>query len=244
VYLNYRFASQLFSFYNFVISQLIFFTRDFLTIFNMSKNNLPLKTAKLVTIILFLYCHQSYAQNNDKEAYKKFAIEAGGNISNMNFNKGVPAPPSHIQSAWNAGVLVGVVLQVPLAQNLFLKPGYYYLRRNGEDKSIQTKYANDYFSLPILLKYKLSSLLDVLAGPQVELLIHSNSYNNSIKTNITHDVEERSIAATAGFDVHLIQSFYLSARYLLGFNHVGIGQRSNPKEFKYEAASLAVGFEF
>lgn len=210
----------------------------------MSKNSFTLKTAKLVAIMLFLYCHHSYAQGNDKEGYKKFAIEAGANLSNMNFNKGVPAPPSHIQSAWNAGILAGVVLQVPLGHNVFLKPGYYYLRRNGEDKSIQTKYANDYFSLPILLKYKLSSLLDVLGGPQIELLIHSNSYSNSIKTNITHDVEERSIAAAAGVDVHLIQSFYISARYLLGFNHVGIGQRSNPKEFKYEAASLAVGFEF
>lgn len=198
-----------------------------------------------VLVIALLFCfQQSFAQNNMDESDKKFAIEAGANYSNMNFNEGYPTPSPPIESSWKAGVSVGIFFKIALAGNLSLQPGYFYIRRNGADKSIDTKYTNDYFAFPLLLKYKLSPLIDIVAGPQAGLLIHSNSYNNGVKTDITHDVEERSVSATAGFNIHFLQSFYMAARYLQGFNHIGIGQRSNPKEFKYQEASLMVGFEF
>lgn len=199
---------------------------------------------KVLVIALLFCCQQSAAQNNMDESYKKFSIEAGANYSNMNFNEGYPTPSPLIGSSWKAGVSAGVFFKIALAGNLSLQPGYFYIRRNGADKSIDTKYVNDYFAFPLLLKYKLSPLIDIVAGPQAGLLIHANSYNNGIKTDITHDVEERSISGTAGFNIHFLQSFYIAARYLQGFNHIGIGQRSNVKEFKYQEASLMVGFEF
>lgn len=199
---------------------------------------------KVLTIALLFCFQQSFAQNNADESYKKFAIEAGTNYSNMNFNEGYPTPSPAIASSWQLGLSAGIFFKIPLVENLSLQPGYFYIRRNGTDKSINIKYANDYFAFPLLLKYKLSSLIAIVVGPQAELLIHANSYNNGVKTDITHDVEERSISATAGFNIYFLQSFYIAARYLQGFNHIGIGQRSNVKEFKYQEASLTVGFEF
>lgn len=198
-----------------------------------------------VLIIALLFCfQQSFAQNNADKPFKKFAIEAGANYSNMNFNEGYPTPSPLIASSWKTGMTAGIFFKIDLAENLLLQPGYFYIRRNGADKSIDTRYATDYFAFPLLLKYKLGSLIDIVAGPQAGLLIHANSYSNGIKTDITHDVEERSISATAGFNIHFLESFYIAARYLQGLNHIGIGQRSNVKEFKYQEASLTVGFDF
>ena len=211
----------------------------------MARKNTASTSATILIVFLLFYSNKSFAQKVEEVPYKKFAIEAGANFSNMNFNKGVPPPSSPVPSSWMAGISVGISLKVPLAQNLFLEPGYFYIHRNGMDESANIKYSNDYCSLPVLLKYKIFSFMDVVGGPQAELLIHANASDNATVTNITNDVEERSIIATVGFDVHVIPSFYIATRYLQGLNHIGIGQRSvNVKEFKYESASLTIGFEF
>lgn len=197
----------------------------------------------IVLLLLCFYTNAIGAQSNNTSS-KKFAIEAGANFSNMNFNKGVPAPLQPVASSWKAGPSFGLLLQVPLSDHLFLQPGYYYQRRNGADKRTVITYANDYCALPLLLKYKASSLLDIVAGPQLELLVHASATNNGEKTNITHDVEERGIAVTGGVNIHVISSFYIAARYIHGLNHIGIGQRSVINEFKYEGAMLSVGYEF
>ncbi|HEY5370751.1 MAG TPA: porin family protein [Hanamia sp.] len=198
----------------------------------------------LLVILLLLCGLQSCAQNNIDEPYYKFAFEAGANYSTMNFSKGVPAPATPIENSWKPGISAGIFFKIPLSSNLFLQPGYFYIHRNGTDKSVNTYYSLDYFSFPLLIKYKISRLIDVVAGPQADLLIHANSFYNDIKTDITHDTEERGIGATAGFNIHFLKSLYISGRYMQGLNHIGIGQRSDPKEFKYQEASLLIGFSF
>jgi hypothetical protein len=202
-------------------------------------------TRLIILAIVLLFCgRRSSAQTYTDEPYNKFAVEAGANYSNMNFNMGYPTPATPIENSWKPGISAGIFFKIPLSRNLFLQPGYFYIRRNGVDKSIDTAYALDYFAFPLLLKYKISSLIDIFAGPQADLLIHANSFSNGIKTDITHDTEERSISATAGFNLHFLKSFYFSARYLQGLNHIGIGQRSNVKEFKFQEVSLLIGFAF
>lgn len=76
------------------------------------------------------------------------------------------------------------------------------------------------------------------------MLTHAKSDSNGIKNNITHDVEERSIGVEVGVDVQLVNSLFLSARFFKGLNHIGIGQRSDIKEFKYEIVNLSIGITF
>ncbi len=156
----------------------------------------------------------------------------------------MPAPSQPVGSSWKAGPSFGVLLQVPLTDNFFLQPGYYYQRRNGADERTVTSYANDYCVLPLLLKYKASSLIDIVAGPQLELLIHANAEKNGVKENITHDVEERGVAAVGGLNIHVSSSFYIAGRYVYGLNHINIDKRFTVNEFKYEGATLSIGYEF
>ncbi len=162
----------------------------------------------------------------------------------MNFNKGEPPPAVPVKASWQTGITLGFLVRVPLAGNLFLQPEYAYTERQGSDGSISTNYKLDYFSLPVLLNYRCTPVVSLLAGPQVELLVHATAKNAGVSSNITHDTEERSIAATAGIEVTIKKILFVSARYLQGFNHIGIGQRSSVKEFKYQAVNLTAGIRF
>lgn len=134
---------------------------------------------------------------------------------------------------------------MPLVKNLFLQPEYAFTQRNGSDESLGIDYRMDYLSMPILLAYRISPRFSLLAGPQLELLIDAQATpQGGTAKSITHDVEERSISLTGGLEADLFRSFFLSARYLQGLNHVGIGQRSDVKEFKYQAVQLTAGVRF
>jgi Outer membrane protein beta-barrel domain len=199
----------------------------------------------LLSIIASFIFSFLFAQERQPASKVQFGFVAGASISNMNFNKGVPAPATPIGRTWKAGVSLGFLINVPLVEKLFLQPGYYYIQRNGGDKSTGIGYQVDYLSLPVLLKYSVTPVISVLAGPEGSLLISARQNNNGVKTTITDDFEERSIGATGGIDIALKNNFLISARILEGLNHIGIGQGSaNLKEFKYESASLSIGIAF
>ena len=218
-------------------------TSNSLTINANSKYKMIKAFKILLFTLIILHSPQSFAQSND-EPFKKFQIVAGVNAANMNFNKGVPVPASHISPSFKTGFTFGVLINISLADNILLQPGYYFSQRNGADKSTATDYSMNYLSLPVLLSYNISPSIAVAAGPQVEILISAKNKNNGVSNNITHDTEERSIGLTAGIDFNPFHSFLISARYMHGLNHIGIGQRSNIKEFKFEVVNLMLGFAF
>ncbi len=187
----------------------------------------------------------SFLLAQDKSSPRvSFAIVVGANASNMNFNKGVPAPATPIDRTWKSGLSLGFLIDVPLAEKLILQPGYYYVQRNGADKSTGLNYFVDYLSLPVLVKYEISPVISILAGPEGSLLISAKQNSGGVKTTITHDFEERSVGATGGIDFLIKNNFFISARLMEGLNHIGIGQRSDVKEFKYESASLSIEVKF
>ena len=192
----------------------------------------------------FILIGKTDAQITEELPIERFGFQAGVNISNMNFNEGEPAPSVNIPSSWKAGFTFGFQLRVPLAKKLLLQPEYSFSEKNGTDKSTGIDYTMDYFSLPILLCYQIFPRFNLVAGPQFEILINARSTENGVHTNITHDVEERGIGIIGGVEFALIKSLFLSAKYLQGLNHVGIGQRSDVKEFKYQSVYLTAGVRF
>ncbi|MEO6722898.1 MAG: porin family protein [Ferruginibacter sp.] len=202
------------------------------------------KNLKLCFLVITTICYTHlFAQVFDKPE-KKFAVMAGANVSNMNFNNSITSTATPQAASWKPGISIGCLVRIELMENLYLQPEYYYLQRNGDDKSKGIKYTNNYLSLPVLLNYNFYSRFAIVAGPQFDLLINARSTDNGINTSITHDVEERSIGATVGLQADVTESFFASIRYMHGLNHIGIGQRSNVKEFKYQGISLLAGIRF
>jgi hypothetical protein len=202
-------------------------------------------TMKLSFVILCLICVNGlFAQPVEIDQFKRFGFQAGANFSNMNFNQGYMATTTHDAAAFKAGFTFGFLVRIHFITNFFLQPEYSFIQRNGADKSLAINYSLNYLSMPVLLTYKIIPAVAVLAGPQFELLISAKSKDNSGSIDITHDTEERSIGATAGIAVEIKKSIIISARYLEGFNHIGLGQRSNIKEFKYQAVTITAGIQF
>ena len=200
---------------------------------------------KLIIFLIPVFCFEkTNAQSSEHKPFKYFGFHAGINFSNMNFNAGEPPPPEHIAASWKPGFNFGFLLNIPLAGKLILQPEFTYTQRNGADKSLGLDYTADYLSIPVLLNYQVISGFALIAGPQVELLLDARSVFNGQSTNITHDVEERSFGVTGGLEVEIAKDLFISARYFQGLNHIGIGQRSDVKEFQYQVFSLLAGIRF
>lgn len=199
---------------------------------------------KIAFNLALLFCtFKSTAQASDS-SFKRFGFQIGLNLSNMNFNEGEPAPAIREASSWQAGITFGFQLKVPLGRLWLIQPEYSFSQRNGSDQTINTTYQINYFSLPILLNYRLSPKFNILTGPQFEITTSAHSFTNGESNDITHDVEERGMGVLAGIEFSVVKSLFLSARYLQGLNHVGIGQRSDTKEFKYQSFLITSGIRF
>ena len=200
---------------------------------------------KILLVVLFSYAKILNAQVIEERPFKYFGFQAGANISNMNFNLGSTAPDTTIASSWKAGFTFGFILQIPLAKKFSLEPEYSFTRRYGADNSLGIDFRMDYLSMPVLVKYQFFERFALLAGPQFELLINARSTNRGENTDITHQVEERSVGIAAGLEVQIVRAFFVSARYIEGFNNIGIWQRaSDVKEFKYQLIIITAGIRF
>ena len=173
-----------------------------------------------------------------------FGFKAGANFTNMNFNKGFPAPSQPVDPSWNTGLVAGLFMEVPVIGQFYVQPEYLYAETGGADNVAGNTFKMSYLSLPLLFKYKPIKRLALMAGPQFDLLIKAKQSSGTESFDSTHDTEERSIAAVAGIEFNILEYLSLNARYMQGFNHIGIGQRSSVKEFKYEMAQLSAALKF
>lgn len=203
-------------------------------------------------IVLFLFFSISCTLKAQFNFFRKprneskvtFGFKAGVNLSNMNFNKGFPAPSEPVEASWKTGYVLGLLMDVPIIRKLHVQPEYLYLQTNGENKNTGINHSMSYVSLPVLFKYNIVKTLSIMGGPQFDLLIKATETDNGTQSVTTHDTEERSIFAVAGLEFNITESFSLNARYLNGFNHIGIGQRSAVTEFKYEMAQITASIKF
>jgi Outer membrane protein beta-barrel domain len=181
------------------------------------------------------------AQENDIPDVR-FGLRAGASFSHLDFSKGVPPTPT--KTSWGAGINFGFVMEVPLIPRLSFQPEYLFSQMGGKVKNSDTTYKLNYLSFPLFLKFQMTEKFSLMAGPQFDILINAKRKANGSSVNITHDTEERSIFATAGIEYEIIESFSVCARYMYGFNHVGLGQRSDLQEFKYTALQLTAYVKF
>ncbi|WP_210519389.1 porin family protein [Hymenobacter terricola] len=206
---------------------------------------------KHILLLLSLICCLA-ANSNAQESSKQFSpiekvrfgAKVGLNVSNTNFNRGVPPPVVPVGTKWKSGIAVGFLVQVPISRAFSLQQEYLFSQMGGEITDSGTEYKFSYLSLPLLLKYGLLSRFAVFAGPQFDFLIQAKQQVSGTSLDITHDTEERSVGATAGVEYYVLKNVSLTGRYMHGLNHIGIGQRSNITEFMYESVQVAAEVKF
>ena len=168
---------------------------------------------------------------------------AGLTYANTDFNAGSPPPPTPLATTWRPGFAAGFWVSLALPHRWLLRQEYSFEQLSGELVG-GPRYTLRYLSLPLLLGYRVHPRVQLLAGPRFDLLVQARQTVSGQTTDITHDTEERGLAATAGLEVVLSRRLGLGARYMQGLNHIGIGQRSAVREFKFEAVQLAASVRF
>jgi|SRR5690554_1197853 len=193
------------------------------------------------------YFHQDsvqFHQGENKLKTVRFGLKGGINFSNMNFNKGYSGVNVPLEPAWKAGFAFGLVMQVHLSGRLYLIQEYLFSRTRGQYTPLEANYTFDYISTPVLLHYQVSPKFRIAAGPQLELLLQGKEEISGKSTKVTQMTEERSIGATMGLTYLHSEQISLSARFMHGYNHVGIYQRVGRREFKYELVQVSTNILF
>ncbi|WP_165963653.1 porin family protein [Hymenobacter radiodurans] len=162
----------------------------------------------------------------------------------MNFNKGYPKPPAPVENNWKPGFTAGLLVGIRLNEKLAFQQEYLWSRMQGKETNSATDYSFDYLSLPVLIQYTVFPRVSLLAGPQFDLLIQAEKRANGQTLNITRDTEERSIGATAGVGVRLLNNLSLSARYTHGLNHIRLRKSAGMQEFMFQSVQLSVAAIF
>ncbi len=182
------------------------------------------------------------AQESKTDSHRYFGFRAGVTLSHPNFAKG--SPPTDYESSWGAGFVGGLFLNVPISDKFSIQPEYLFRQMNSEMTDAQATLNLNYLSLPITVKYNLTQKLSLMAGPQFDLLIKGESQTNGETTSITHQTEERSIAANIGISYLVWKTVSIEAHYMHGLNHIGINQRDDVREFKFESLQFSAAFGF
>jgi hypothetical protein len=179
---------------------------------------------------------------NDKPV--QFGLKGGISLSNMNFNKGHSGVNVPLDRAWKAGLSLGLVMQVYLSGRLFLVQEYSLSRIRGGYAPYEAEYTLDYASFPILLHYRASPKIGISAGPQLEILLYGREKILNKSSAVTKMIEERSLGMMLGVDYSLSGRIKFSARFMHGLNHIGIYQRTDRREFKYELVQASTNILF
>lgn len=190
----------------------------------------------------FILAISAMAQTEKRAFDGILGLRAAVLISHPNFAKG--SPPSDYETSFGVGYSVGIFLKVPLTHKLSIQPEYLFSHMHSDMLDEGIKLSFDYLSLPVLIKYQITDHLALFAGPQFDLLIRAERSSDQKETNLTHEMEARSIFASLGLEYSIIDPLSIGIRYLHGFNHIGLRSANTVEEFKFEAIQISAAFGF
>ena len=186
----------------------------------------------------------SPAQTPTTEKQKvSLGIKTGLNLSRMKLNGKIPGV---LESDFRRGFVAGAFVNFPFGKSpISLQPEFLYSSMGGDIRNEYNEQQNirlNYFSVPLLLKYKISKKLGVFAGPQIDAIIYAREKNPLGLFNITKQVEEFDGLATGGVEWWPWNNIVLSGRYMHGFKKVYT--RAPEVSMNNRGFQLTVGLKF
>lgn len=172
--------------------------------------------------------------NTSAQKQIQFGLLGGLNYSKMNFERVSLPATNPYKTSFGFSARAGMFMEVSLQRKLSLRNEYIYTEVRGKVDDDNIRFDLNYLSLPVLFSFKATNALSLLAGPEVAVLIKARKKQDNTTEIITHDVEERSIGFTFGMAYQFVKKLGFHVRYQHGFNHIGIGQRSDVREFKLD----------
>jgi len=191
--------------------------------------------AALVAVLLC--CSAVFAQQ--KKEKPSFGFKAGVNISTFR----TAVDYSDFEPTPKLGQVFGAFVQIPLSSHFILQPEFLYSQMGSMAKSTlwgQTTFRYNYFSIPVLLKYKIGKTFSVSAGFEADNLLRARQKQTYKTSTITYDIKDFDFAYTAGIAT-AGKSWTFDLRYIHGSQDVS--PAAGETTFFNQAVQVTVGYK-
>lgn len=193
-----------------------------------------MKKVYVSALALCLIAGAAQAQTMTDKKFK-WGCKIGMNFSNLRMeNEG---------SDWKTGLATGLFFNVRLANKFSLQPELLYSSMGGGQMQFgnESKLRLNYFSIPLLVKYKVLNKLAVVAGPQIDFLINAATKQGESFTKVDANYKDNSTNLTAGFEYWPAKCFGLSTRYIYGLTDITV---DGATETKNQGVQLTAAIKF
>lgn len=196
----------------------------------------------LLTTVFTIFLSSAQTPTTEKQKVS-LGLITGLNISKLELNGN---GSGLLESDFRRGFVAGAFVNFPFSKSpISLQPEFLYSSMGGDIRNQYNEQQNlrlNYFSIPLLLKYKISNKLGVFAGPQVDAIIYAKENNPLGDFNITKQVEEFDGLATGGGEWWPWKNVVISGRYMYGFKKVYT--RAPQISMNNRGFQLSIGLKF
>lgn len=192
-----------------------------------------------VTTILVIVLLLSTSLMAQKKKGAHFGLKTGINYSSISTD-------DDVDNKWNTGFVLGAFVKIPLQKGWAIQPEFGYSAMGGGIETgipPRNDYRLNYFSIPVLIKYKFCKNANIVLGPQIDFMIQAKRRNGGLSTKVTDDFKEHSFNAAGGLEWWPARCLNLGLRYIHGFSNIldDVGNTSNPDNWKNRGIQLTLG---
>jgi Outer membrane protein beta-barrel domain len=165
----------------------------------------------LFTSLIVVICSMGlYAQGLD------FGIKAGVNIANQNYSDDFNADTKAIVM-FHGGVFVTWMF----SEKLGLQPEALFSMQGSKEDGYDYKVITNYVNIPVLVRYDITDMFSVHAGPQFGVLLSADAEYSGGKTDIKEYYKGTDIGIAIGAEADdLPLNLGVGVRYILGLTNV------------------------
>ena len=153
-------------------------------------------------------------------------------------------------SKWRTGFALGMFVRIPVYKQFSIQPEFLYSSMGGDyytlpSSSIGAQHVRDrynYFSIPVMAKYKLNDCIQFVLGPQFDFLIQGKERTTSGVYKVSDQLKDFDGMVTGGVEFWAGKCINFMVRYMKGFND--LENRANGVRFYQEGVQATVGVKF
>ncbi len=192
----------------------------------------------LAALVAVLFCCSAAVAQQKKEKVA-FGFKAGVNLSD--FRTAVNYPD--FSSSFKIGQVYGCFVEIPLSSRFILQPEFLYSQLGSKGTSTAwgtVTFRYNYFSIPVLVKYKIGSMFRAFAGFEANTLIRARQRQFSSTSTITYDIKDFDFAYTAGIGA-AGKKWSVDVCYIHGSQDVS--PKASETTFFNRAVQLTIGYK-
>ncbi len=196
-----------------------------------------MKKSMLLLITVIIVMSSNLTAADDTRESLKIGAKIGGNYSNVYDTEG-----EEFDAEANFGLVLGGFVSIPLGKLISIQPELLYSQRGFKATGKVLGFGYDftrtthYLDIPILVVFKPSEYISILAGPQYSYLMkQSDDFDNPIsnfdieKEFENDNIRENTFCFVGGVDVN-VENFVIGARVGWDlFNNNGDGTSTTPR---------------